>query len=100
MRGHSQLSVKDHFSSFKELLSKGKSATVNEKNLQILATDMYKILNSLSSEIMKDFLKLKLTAIILLMHYYFPRQMLKQLDMNYGPYLTWILRFGNLYPKG
>ena len=49
---------------------------------------MYKILNSLSSEIMKDFLKLKLTAIILLMHYYFPRQVLKQLDMNYGPCLT------------
>ena len=33
---------------------------VHERNLQILATEMYKILNSLSPEVMKDFSKLKL----------------------------------------
>ena len=45
---------KDHFSSFKELLSKDNSVTVHERNLQILATEMYKTLNSLSPKIMKD----------------------------------------------
>ena len=32
---------KDNFSSFEELLSKDKSATVHQKNLQILPTAMY-----------------------------------------------------------
>ena len=41
---------KDYFSSFKEL-SKDKSVTVYEKNLQILATEMHKILNGLSPDI-------------------------------------------------
>ena len=35
----------DHFSSFEELLSKDKSVTVHQKNFQIFATEMYKILN-------------------------------------------------------
>ena len=51
---------KEHFSSFEELLSKGKSVTVHERNLLTLAIEMYKILNSLSPEIMKEILKLKL----------------------------------------
>ena len=42
---------KDNFSSFEELLSKDKSATVHQKNLQILPTAMYKILNGLSPDI-------------------------------------------------
>ena len=37
----------DHFSSFEELFSKDKSVTVHQRNLQILATEMYKILNGL-----------------------------------------------------
>ena len=51
---------KEHFSSFEELLSKGKSVTVHERNLLTLVIEMYKILNSLSPEIMKEILKLKL----------------------------------------
>ena len=51
---------------------------------------MYNILKS-SPDIMKDFLKLKLTTIKLLMCSYFPEEMLKQLDMDYRPCLTDIL---------
>ena len=43
-----------HFSSFEELLSKDKSVTVHQRNFQILATGMYKILNRLSPDIMQD----------------------------------------------
>ena len=50
---------KDHFSSFEKILSNGKSVTVHEKNLKILATEMCKILNSLSPEIMKNIFKIK-----------------------------------------
>ena len=34
---------KDHFSSFEKLLSKDKTAIVHEKNLQILASEIYKL---------------------------------------------------------
>ena len=50
---------KDHFSSFEKILSNGKSVTVHEKNLKIFATEMCKILNSLSPEIMKNIFKIK-----------------------------------------
>ena len=43
-----------HFSSFEELLSKDISATVHQRNLQILATEIYKILHGLSPDIMQD----------------------------------------------
>ena len=43
---------KDHYSSFEELLSIGKSATVRQRNLKIIASEMYKILNGLSPNIM------------------------------------------------
>ena len=49
----------DHFSSFKELISKDKSVTVHQRNLQILATEMYKILNGLSPDIMQDIFETK-----------------------------------------
>ena len=45
--------------------SKDQSAAVHDLNLQIPATKIYKKLNSLSSEIMKDAFK-KLTTIMLL----------------------------------
>ena len=42
-----------------ELLSKDKSVTVHQRNLQILATEMYQILNGLSPDIMQDIFETK-----------------------------------------
>ena len=40
--------------SFDDLLKKGKSVSFNQRNLQILATKIYKVRNDLGPEIMKD----------------------------------------------
>ena len=50
----------NHFSLFEELLSKGKSVTVQQRNLQMLAAEMYKILNGLSPDIMQDIFETKI----------------------------------------
>ena len=44
----------DKQSSFNELLEKDGSASIHELNLQVLATEMYKISNGLSTPLMKD----------------------------------------------
>ena len=49
----------NHFSSFEELLSKDKSVTVHQRNLQLLAIETYKILNGLSPGIMQDIFEIK-----------------------------------------
>ena len=59
MRGHLRIVYKEHFSSFEEPLSKDKSVPVHQRNLQILATEMHKILNGLSSDIMQDIFETK-----------------------------------------
>ena len=59
MRGHLRIVYKEHFSSFEEPLSKDKSVPVHQRNLQILATEMYKILNGLSTGIIQDIFETK-----------------------------------------
>ena len=66
--------IKDHFSSFKGLLAKGKSVTVHERNLQILNTKMYKTLNSLSPKIMKEICKTKTNYYNTLNALFFPKK--------------------------
>ena len=58
---------------------------------ETLATEMYKILNSLSPEIMKDIFKTKTNHYDILNALIFSKKMLKQLDIDYRPYLTWVL---------
>ena len=52
----------DANSSFNELLIKNRSFTIHERNIQTLATEVFKIINGLSPEIMKEILPLKLTS--------------------------------------
>ena len=44
----------DKQSSFNELLEKDGSVSIHERNLQVLATEMHKISNGLSTPLMKD----------------------------------------------
>ena len=78
---------KDHFSSFEELLFKDKSVRVHLRNLQILATEIYNISNDLSSDIMQDIFETN-------SNFYNTQEILKQLDMDYRPSLTWFQKFG------
>ena len=64
-----------------------------------LATEMYKTLKSLSPEIIKDIFKTKNNHYNTLNVLIFPKEMLKQLDMDYRPCLKWVLWFWTLYPK-
>ena len=77
----------DHFSSFEKLLSKDKSVTFHQRNLKILATEMYKILNGLYPDIM---LETKSNYCNIVMRQHFSQEILKQLDMDYRPSLTWL----------
>ena len=48
---------RDYTSSFKELLKKDNSVTVHQKNLQVLATEIFKTKNGLNPEIMQEVFK-------------------------------------------
>ena len=49
----------DNHSSFKSLLSKYKETTIHQRNLQVLMTKTYKIINGLSPPIMEKFFILR-----------------------------------------
>jgi len=53
-----RIAYKDYTSSFQELLSNDKSVTIHNRNLQLLATEVYKYLNGLSPKIMGQVFKL------------------------------------------
>ena len=44
----------DNQSAFEELLEKDNTVSVHQRNFQFLATELYKVLNSLSPDLMKD----------------------------------------------
>ena len=50
---------RDNVSSFETLLTKSGSVTMHHRNLQLLATEIYKALNNLSSSLMSDLFKIK-----------------------------------------
>ena len=49
----------DNDSSFETLLKKSGSVTIHHRNLQLLATEIFKALNNLSSSLMSDLFKIK-----------------------------------------
>ena len=49
-----QIVYSDNASSFEELLENDNSVSVHHRNIQVLATELYKIVNGLSPEIMKE----------------------------------------------
>ena len=79
------------FSSFEELISKDESVTVHEINLQILATEMYKIIKDYPQILCKTFLKLEVATVILVICQHFLQEILQQLDVDYRPSRTWDL---------
>ena len=49
-----QIVYSDNTSSFEELLETDNSVSVHQRNIQVLATELYKIINGLSPKIMKE----------------------------------------------
>ena len=58
---HRALSIvyRDHTSSFETLLEKSGSISIHHRNIQLLATEIFKTLNNLSPSIVSDIFKLK-----------------------------------------
>ena len=61
---HRALSIvyRDHTSSFETLLLKSVSISIHHRNIQLLATEIFKTLNNLSPSIMSEIFKLKKTT--------------------------------------
>ena len=49
----------DHISTFEELLDQDNSVTIHNRNIQLLAIEIYKVVNGISPEIMKEIFQLK-----------------------------------------
>lgn len=49
----------DKSSTFEELLEKDNSVSIHHKNLQVLATEIYKVINGISPQIMQKIFRLR-----------------------------------------
>ena len=49
-----RITYKDSSSTFQELLNKDKSVTIHHRNLQVLATEMFKVKNQMAPDILDD----------------------------------------------
>ena len=54
-----KLAYNDHMSTFESLLQRDNSVTIHSRNLQLLATKMYKLRNGLAPKIMEDLFPLR-----------------------------------------
>ena len=54
-----RLIYQDNSLSFAELLEKDISVTIHQRNLQVLATEIFKLKNGLSPEIMKELFEMQ-----------------------------------------
>ena len=50
---------RDYNATFSELFSKDKSVTIHQRNLQLLATEIFKTINELNQKIMEEIFTLK-----------------------------------------
>ena len=83
--------VYSYFSSFEELLLKTNLSQFIKEIYKYLLLRCTKYDMDYPQILCKTFLKLKVTAIILVMHQHFPQEILKQLDIDYKPSLTWLV---------
>ena len=60
---------RDYITTFSKLLSKDKSVTIHQRNLQLLATEVFKIKNELIPEIVKYSHLKTWTTIFEIMHF-------------------------------
>ena len=56
-----RLVYQDNKSTFEELLMKNKSFTIHDRNLQVLATEIYKVINNISPAITNSIFQIKKT---------------------------------------
>ena len=54
-----KVTYRDYQSTFPQLLQKDKSVTIHQRNLQVLAIEIFKAKNDLSPEILKEVFELK-----------------------------------------
>ena len=57
-----RIAYKDFFSSFATLLEKDRSVTIDERNLQLLMTEMFKTINNLNPIFMKEIFRQRSAA--------------------------------------
>ena len=50
-----RITYRDRSSSFEDLLKKGNSVSIHHRNIQALATEMFKVKNNIAPEIMREF---------------------------------------------
>ena len=86
----------DNVSSFETLLKKSGSVTIHHRNLQLLATEIYKAFNNLSSSLMSDLFKIKIQNTIYVNMIYLNIINHTQLHMVLRAFPTWPLKFGTL----
>ena len=85
---------KDYNSTFNKLLIKGNSVSIHNKNTQALAIELYKIVNGISPEIMKDVLQICIT-----LDSHTKLEIYVPLIMEQKPYLTLDLKFAAKFQK-
>ena len=57
-----RINYQDHISTFQELLKKDNSVSIHHRNLQVLATDMFKVHRGMSPDILIEIFVLKLSS--------------------------------------
>jgi len=57
-----RITYKDNLSTFQELLNKDNSVTIHHRNLQVLASEMFKVKNKMSPEIINEIFQNRTTA--------------------------------------